>query len=225
MACSLFVAFLLSFFVQAGFVLSGTIHGFFVERYRNPYNQQSLFLRLTNINSDLPGSIGIWVYRPFVTIVITSFLNRGEYNSYTKTIKHPEWSNSKNYLASYTNVHNINTIEVTTGWPLRCVVAENMHGGSGRVSLVSLPGLTQADYSLFDMHWRYLWWRGAANIIFWTCMLLLLRVYMPRAIRFLWRLRSILRVRRGQCSSCGYPIPGQAICPECGTRVDAKTLL
>ena len=135
------------------------------------------------------------------------------------TSSFPSWSNGSRYIKGYREIDHVYVLEFAAGWPFRSVVGEYMYA-SWLARLVALPGLSHDDYTLFDMHRRFLWWRVAANTIFWTCILLPLVLYMPRAIRFLWRLRSILRVRRGQCSSCGYPIPGQAICPECGTRVN-----
>lgn len=149
-----------------------------------------------------------------------------------KASRSPTWSKASSYLVEPT-YEDAFAYEVALGIPFRCVIAEHIESGPN-FKLAPIPGMSISDYvdgmpfynyTGFEKHWRFLWWRVAANTIFWACVLLLLRLYMPRAIRFLWRLRTFLRIRRGQCPSCGYPVPGLAMCPECGTRVDAKKLL
>ena len=102
---------------------------------------------------------------------------------------------------------------VQSGWPTR-----SMEGSASALaalddsSLVESHFLTQTDVGPFDyglLPLRPTWPGFAVNTIFYAALLWLL-------IPGPFVLRRFLRVRRGLCPKCAYPIGESSVCTECG---------
>ncbi len=69
--------------------------------------------------------------------------------------------------------------------------------------------LEQTELDTFP--YRPIWPGFALNTLFYAALLWLLFLLAPRQIR------RHVRVRRGLCPACGYPVGESAVCSECGT--------
>jgi len=99
-------------------------------------------------------------------------------------------------------------IFVESGWPTRSMKGSMLPDGS----LVGSYLLTQADVGPVDyrlLPLRPTWPGFAVNTLFYATLLWLL-------IPGPFVLRRFLRVRRGRCPNCAYPMGESSVCTECG---------
>lgn len=117
-----------------------------------------------------------------------------------------------------------------SGFPMYCLYgvlpSRNIRysGGSLRQTLwLSAP---TDDFVSVQTPWgdaglvpcRISWWKLGINVGCWY-LLLWACTSIPGSVR------RVLRIRRGRCAECGYPmVPGMSSCPECGSEVKASAI-
>ncbi len=106
------------------------------------------------------------------------------------------------------------------GWPFRTVDSEARVVGA-RIQLIGVgrripatPLFRQTDYYR-HVPLRPIWPAFALNTLFYATLLWLL---IP--VRF--TLRRFLRVRRGLCPKCAYPVGESSVCTECGNGLPRR---
>jgi hypothetical protein len=109
------------------------------------------------------------------------------------------------------------------GWPMRALWYRWDSGGgvvafSGGIALP--PAEPDPPGALNTWNQRALalrpWWPGlAVDLLFWAALLWLL-------IRGPFALRRFLRLKRGLCPHCAYPMGQSPVCSECGRPLPAK---
>ncbi len=108
---------------------------------------------------------------------------------------------------------------VAFGWPFRCLLCGAMQPTQSPPLVTRWGGLALLPDS------RYVFrgvvplvpiWKGfAVNTVFYATILWLL-------IRGPFALRRFLRVRRGLCPKCAYPMGESAVCTECGKPLPTR---
>ncbi len=118
----------------------------------------------------------------------------------------PDWSTGEGYNGTEgVDAHQAHIIETRFGWPMRSLRWTYLGGDSYsyrsptvNISNHELPLLTT--------------WPGfAVNTLFYATFL-----WLPICGPFV--LRRHLRIRRGLCPKCKYPMGESAVCTECGTQ-------
>ncbi len=99
------------------------------------------------------------------------------------------------------------------GWPFPTLYSVNNFGGLPLPTVLHLPkgtrpagAFTTAGYTL---PFRPIWTAFAINTLFYATLLWLL-------MYGLLALRRFLRLRRGLCPKCAYPMAESSVCTECG---------
>lgn len=119
------------------------------------------------------------------------------------------------------------SVQVRAGWPKRTLTGwlpgalpayppskmTFKHLPEGRVIVVMHP--VDSDYLVRGLPYQPMWSGFVVNTIFYAIVLWLMFA-MPRA------LRRRLRIRRGQCPACAYPIGTSPVCTECGAAVSVQ---
>ncbi len=136
----------------------------------------------------------------------------------------PRWATVPRYASDVAD----QMVYVLAGWPLRCLgsqtrprvdptpsAIEQLHG-HWRQSIVLDRG-SGWFYGSYVLPYRPLWLGLLANTLFFTMLLWLLAVG-P------FFLRRRLRIRRGLCPKCAYPMGESALCTECGTELTRRRL-
>ncbi len=112
------------------------------------------------------------------------------------------------------------------GWPLRSLYSEQWSTDppgyqtyESKFAAATVPikyqwhGSQQADARPLAL---WMIWPGfALNTVFWAVLLWLL-ICGPFVVPRLLRVRQALRVRRGLCPKCAYPMGESSVCTECG---------
>ncbi len=112
-------------------------------------------------------------------------------------------------------------VRLEVGWPLRCLygVASAENGEWAIESLlVQLPGRRTIDGTSWvpELPLRPIGIGWLVNTIFYA--VILWPLVCGRSM-----LRRLMRVARGRCPSCGYPVAGSPVCTECGARLPSRT--
>ncbi len=104
------------------------------------------------------------------------------------------------------------------GFPSRCLEAEIQGAPRGAEILVGLraPLSWRPRWQAAVLPLRPIWPGFAINTIFYAALLWLLTVG-P------FTLRRFLRLRRGLCPRCAYPMGESAVCTECGMALRSRT--
>ena len=115
-------------------------------------------------------------------------------------------------------VPDIEVDQIHAGWPLRVVTGkverirsrDSRQWDSKTTALVNVGGLGEFPTSP-------IWPSFAINTVFYAVVLWMLFA-LPRAVR------RRVRIRRGQCASCGYSLRESVSekCPECGIAIAAR---
>lgn len=118
-------------------------------------------------------------------------------------------------------VMDFDGVGVEAGWPWRSVYAcapdPALGSGTPRAGVLAAANLIGAwripwGAETRVLPWRVLGWGTVGNVVVYGVVFLTL-IAGPGAVRTSVR-------RRGQrCETCGYPVGGLAICPECGREV------
>ena len=114
------------------------------------------------------------------------------------------------------------------GWPLRClagearwtmlsgIVSETEYVGAvGAPSAIGPFPIDDAPYRAFVL--RPIWPGFAINTVFYATLLWLLMYGLSA-------LRRFVRVRRGLCPKCAYPMGESAVCTECGGALPKRAV-
>ncbi|TVQ55981.1 MAG: hypothetical protein EA377_02745 [Phycisphaerales bacterium] len=109
--------------------------------------------------------------------------------------------------------------EIEAGWPLKSFrrstrIPEESRDWFAQYNTFRqrVPTVLSADAEEFILPLRPIWTGFVTNSIFYGIVLLAL-IIVPRS------LRRLIRVQRGQCPSCAYPIGVSNRCTECGTPI------
>ncbi len=109
-------------------------------------------------------------------------------------------------------------VVVSAGWPLICSSYQYPVFGVGF-------GPIEGGLDVGFERWRFTWskalpvrpiWPGFAVNTFFYATLLWLLIPGP------FTLRRLIRVRRGLCPKCAYPVGEAAVCSECGRELPAR---
>ncbi len=96
--------------------------------------------------------------------------------------------------------------------------AQEIYGGI----VLSQPALGAPDRPLRVLPLRPLWRGALANTVFYSAGLWL--VWYLKILRPFTLLRR-LRIKRGRCPACGYPMGESAVCSECGKALPGRMVV
>ncbi len=120
------------------------------------------------------------------------------------------------FMSAATTQGYVVAIHVASGWPARSMSGE-LWETQGKGTSPRWPwrrAVVVERYGWFAIPFRPIWPGFAINTIFYAV--------------FLWLpfvLRRFIRVRRGLCPKCAYPMGESAVCSECGRALPSRRII
>ena len=127
----------------------------------------------------------------------------------------PHWSRAARPPAEY-DYEGPQLWEDARGWPVRSLVVVIGESGTYRGGLRFGSSLGRLGFPRY-LPLRPLWAGFAANTLFYAAILWLL-ICGP------YELRRLIRVKRGLCPKCAYPVGDAATCTECGAPLPGRAV-
>ncbi len=127
----------------------------------------------------------------------------------------PSWMGS-----NISNTSGVSRIEDARGWPalaMHCTVWKECEGRAvwGGIRLAMNRNRRTSSLGFRSLPLRPIWPGFALNTVFYAAVLWLL-------IPGPFVLRRFVRVRRGLCPACAYPIGESSVCTECGNSLPRR---
>jgi hypothetical protein len=124
----------------------------------------------------------------------------------------PHWSMTSTVPSELDAQQDRSIQEIAYGWPQLTFFSRNSWNRRHEWGLV-IPWFSKYDSRILPL--RPLWPGFAINTIFYAAVLALV-FFVPRKVR------RFVRVRRGRCPACAYPVGSSPVCTECGAALPAR---